>query len=147
MKIANRGFTLIELVMVIVILGILAVAAIPRFIDLETDARISAVNGMRAAITTGAMLARSKAIIDGVNVSLASTTADLDGDGTAEALVYGYPDSANADIMTWIVDDLGDFTYDNATGRYTLAPNCYVQYVNATSADDAPAITIETSGC
>ena len=52
----RNGFTLIELVVVIVILGILAAIAAPKFMDLQTDARISALNGLSGAIKSGLML-------------------------------------------------------------------------------------------
>lgn len=52
MKTTQQGFTLIELVMVIVILGILAATAIPRFVNLSTEARGAAVSGLAGSISS-----------------------------------------------------------------------------------------------
>ena len=53
MKLAQKGFTLVELVIVIVILGILSATALPKFVDLSGDARTAAVQGFAGAINGG----------------------------------------------------------------------------------------------
>jgi len=59
----QQGFTLIELVIVIIVLGILAATAIPKFINLSSDARIASLKGMEGAMRSGTNLIYSKAVI------------------------------------------------------------------------------------
>ena len=56
METKQQGFTLIELVMVIVILGVLAAVAIPKFISLEGSARQSATDGVAGALASGSVI-------------------------------------------------------------------------------------------
>lgn len=93
MKKVQSGFTLIELVVVIVILGILAVTAVPRFIDLSAQAEQAAVDGVAGALSSAAAInyaARSAG--DTTNTTAVATCADVAG-----ALAGGLPnDSAGA---------------------------------------------------
>ncbi|MCP4320260.1 MAG: prepilin-type N-terminal cleavage/methylation domain-containing protein, partial [Alteromonadales bacterium] len=63
----NRGFTLIELVVVIVILGILAVTAAPKFIDLTSNAKASVINAVKGSIDSIDNQVYAKAVILGIH--------------------------------------------------------------------------------
>jgi len=77
----QSGFTLIELVMVIVILGILAAFAFPRFANLSGDARTASVQGLSGAIKSASAIAHSKWLVVGnsaaVSVNLEGTAISL----------------------------------------------------------------------
>ncbi|MBW3780795.1 prepilin-type N-terminal cleavage/methylation domain-containing protein [Aeromonas veronii] len=108
----QAGFTLIELVIVIIILGILAVTAAPKFLNLQDDAKKSAAQGVQAAVSSSAQLVYSKSALAGVERS--STAAVSSSDGTSIAVVYGYPAATSAGIQNAVTID-GSWKGSDAT--------------------------------
>lgn len=86
MRQEQHGFTLIELVMVIVILGVLAAVAVPKFVNLKSDAQTSALKGVVGGITSASAVnyaARS------VSTGYGTTTAALSCSAAATAILQG----------------------------------------------------------
>ena len=88
----QRGFTLIELVVVIVILGVLAAIALPRFMNATNDAHVAAVKGTGGALAAGVALVRSQWELDRVRSS-----DPLDSDGNPNTDVVGFG-AGNVDV-------------------------------------------------
>lgn len=169
----QNGFTLIELVVVIIILGILAVTAAPKFINLQGDARESSLKGLQGTLQGANSLVFAKAAISGKETLAVGDWAADDDDGvdigaTDVAITsFGYLQATvdeinNAVEVTlgtadtdWIVDaDDADGTIvimqngaPASTGSGNSAVGCTLTYVQATSATVLPTYTVLDNGC
>ena len=98
----QKGFTLIELVVVIVILGVLAAVALPRFMDATDDAHTSAVQGTGGALAAGVALAHSQWELNRVKGEDATPNIDVAGfgDGEVDVSDIGWPVAGASDVST-----------------------------------------------
>lgn len=142
----RAGFTLIELIVVITILGILAAFAVPRFATLEVEARSAAATALAGSLRANVALAHALWVAQAEPETVVIEGRDI-------AMSHGYPNS------TTIVDTLASlegfvYQYDAAGGLFSKTdgnsraiPNCAVSYAAAPSPGTAPGITLDTAGC
>ncbi|GIU44296.1 type IV pilin [Shewanella sairae] len=170
-----QGFTLIELVVVLIVLGIIAVIALPKFVDLKTDSKIATLDGIAGAMKSGLDLIHSKAVIEGQ----AKGTGSIVHAGVTIPLYNGYPavdgtdsfDELNRQVRAWLdIDsvslttirqdpDAAPFFIDKSTANNhiyvffsedlndkSVSFNCHIRYENAINATE-PVITVKNTDC
>lgn len=158
----QKGFTLIELVIVIVILGILAATAAPKFIDLTGDARTAVMQGLEGALNSGTSGIYAKAIIAGDVASSATTIIGAEHYN----LAFGFPAAAGVGasngtsgaafgISGAITTSFGSDVTIAASGGVTTFTNtsapdpstCVVTYTQSSVAGQVPLVTSVIGGC
>lgn len=167
---SQQGFTLIELIIVIVILGILAVTAAPRFINVSSDAKIATLEAMGGAMKSASDLVYSKALVEGLEKEVLANV-DIDGDGATDIETrFGYPSGSRTNGITfamglnfdqewsWATNFSRSQVYAttasiaNQSGFYInqtiiVPTDCYLIYNRAESLGDKPTLQYFTDGC
>ena len=134
-KRTQAGFTLVELIVVIVILGILAAVALPKFMGLEREARVAALKSMGGTMLSAANMAHGVCMAQNCANGGAGITV---GNVAGVVFANGYPNNAS---IARLIQSTEGFTVAGArmTKRGATA-NCWVQYVQPAAAGAEPTL-------
>lgn len=164
-----NGFTLIELVVVIMIVAILAVVVVPRFINLSSNAQLSTIKGVAGAMESAKNLVYAACVISRDCYQSAPIATgnglgnSLEAQGEKITLAFGYPRHTEAGIARAInIKDNADggefnittFSSGGQVAGLRIRPNadyavnkCEVRYSQPQAAGEAPIIVVEVNGC
>jgi MSHA pilin protein MshA len=145
-----QGFTLIELVVVIAILGILMAIALPKFMGLQADARVAKMNGALATVKASSMLGHMQLVARGFDAGYSGTpTPSIVAEGVTLSYINGYPTAAVITSLAGL--SATDYSTSNvAAGSVRIAAdvnhvNCWFQY-NEAVAGQQPTYTFGGGG-
>ncbi len=158
---SQAGFTLVELITVILILGVLAAVALPRFADLQGKARESKVTAIAGSMRAAVGLVKASAMANAVSCAAATGTS-VSLEGLSVALNHCYPQAlgafgsgilgaANVNAADgWTI--VGGAAAVNSTVTINLSDaatpaNCSIAYTSAADATTPPTVTTTVSGC
>jgi MSHA pilin protein MshA len=137
----QAGFTLVELIVVIVILGILAAVALPKFMGLEREARVAAVKSMGGTLLSAANMARGVCMAQNCTNGGVGITID----GQQIIFANGFPNNATVNRL---LQSYEGFTPGAAGNRMvkqgSATVNCWVQYNAPTVAGRSPTISYQS---
>lgn len=151
----QKGFTIIELIAVIVILGVLSITATIKYMEIQKDAKHSVVNALASTLNSAIMLVYAKSEIQGTE----SGTGSINIGGSTLETHYGYPSATERGITKAISFDKDKWKILPTIGARrsvlliwkqgyanNITNRCYVQYTEADNTH-APAIIVDKDAC